>query len=469
MGRPTVLKVDIVTDSKGVGPGIDDADRKLSGFGANVRRHSTAIAGGLLALGAGAVAFGKSSVSAFTEAEQSAARLDDAYKRFPATNDVTRKSFDDLNASLAKKTQYDDDATASGQAVLAQYKLTGTQLQELTPLLQDYAARTGKELPDAANTLGKALLGKGKALADVGIKFKDAGSVQANYTQLMGGLRTQVGGFAEKEGKTAAGQAKILGNQFGEVQETVGSKLVPVLTKLAGGLLTTIDYVQRNSKVIGPLVAVVGALVGVVVAVNTAARAYAATQAALNIIMSANPIGLVVIAIAALVAGVVLAYKHSETFRGAVDKLWALLKRLVGFTPFGAIITHLDQIIDKVKAVGSAIKNSPIGKLAGGIGGLFSAPVLGMVSPVSGGVGGLGPQVGRLATAGLGDVEFGAYGAGFGAGGGFVIVDRRTIDARVFVDGAIDPVGVARQLQQIQHDQAARLGRATAFSTGARP
>lgn len=55
------------------------------------------------------------------------------------------------------------------------------------------------------------------------------------------------------------------------------------------------------------------------VAVSAATRVWAGVQWLLNAAMTANPIGLVVVAIAALVAGIVLAYKRSETFREIVN------------------------------------------------------------------------------------------------------------------------------------------------------
>ncbi|MFV8181858.1 hypothetical protein ACNQQN_24855 [Mycobacteroides chelonae] len=42
--------------------------------------------------------------------------------------------------------------------------------------------------------------------------------------------------------------------------------------------------------------------------------------------MTANPIGLVVTAIAALAAGIIYAYNHSERFRKIVDAAWAAIK-----------------------------------------------------------------------------------------------------------------------------------------------
>lgn len=54
-------------------------------------------------------------------------------------------------------------------------------------------------------------------------------------------------------------------------------------------------------------------------AAAAASKAWAAAQWILNAALSANPIGLVVIAVAALVAAFVIAYKKSETFRNIVQ------------------------------------------------------------------------------------------------------------------------------------------------------
>ncbi len=54
---------------------------------------------------------------------------------------------------------------------------------------------------------------------------------------------------------------------------------------------------------------------------GTASKIYAAGQWALNAAMSANPISLLVIGIAALIAGIIIAYRKSETFRNIVQGL----------------------------------------------------------------------------------------------------------------------------------------------------
>lgn len=286
------------------------------------------------AAGVMALKFGKDSVAAFKEAEQSSAALDLALKKFPKTQDVTRASLDKLNMAMAKKTMYDDDAFASGQAVLAQFSLTGKQIQQLTPLMADYAARTGKDIPTAATDLGKAFNGSTKALKALGINYKATGDKAKDQAAITDLLREKVGGAAEAMGGTAAGKAKILENQYGELQEAAGKKLVPALTKTADVGLRVLDFISRNSAVIGPLVAVVGTLI-------LGIKAWTMAQAALNVVMALNPIGLVVLAIAALATGMVLAYQKSESFRDIVNGAF----RAVG----GVVLSVVEGMLKTVR------------------------------------------------------------------------------------------------------------------------
>ena len=92
-------------------------------------------------------------------------------------------------------------------------------------------------MPTASKILGKAFLGNTKALKDLGIAYKPTGDKAKDMAAIMGLVNDKVGGFAEKQGKTAAGTADILANQFGEVQEQIGSYLVPALTTLGQWLI----------------------------------------------------------------------------------------------------------------------------------------------------------------------------------------------------------------------------------------
>lgn len=280
----------------------------------------------LAAIGVAAVKFGVDSIKAYSEAEEAQQKLADAFQKFPKLADTNIDSLRELNTALMQKTKFDDDAIASSQALLARFNLSGTQIKQLTPLLLDYAAKTGKDLPAAAAALGKGFMGSGRAMKELGINFKDAGSVSKNYTQIMAGLQEKVGGFAEKQGKSAAGQAAILKNQFGELEEKVGGMLVPALLKLVGPLRSVLDFMDRNGKTILIVAGVLGTLIGVVWAINAAVKAYTAVQIALNVAMSLNPIGLIIIAIGALIGIIVLIATKTTWFQTIWKHVWSFLK-----------------------------------------------------------------------------------------------------------------------------------------------
>lgn len=380
---------------EGVGSAASATGDKLDGLGkrASTARDMIGMIGGA-AIAKGVVDFGNASVEAFRDADASQRQLEDAYTRFPALADVNIDKMRELSQAIQDKNGADADDLAAAQANLAQYQLTGAQISELTPLLVDYAAKTGTDLPTASEALGKAMLGSGKALKSVGIDFSDAGSVGANFDQVVSGLRTQVGGFADSEATTLDGKMKILDTKFGDIKESVGEKLVPVLTDLAEKGEEVIDWASRNEGAVTALGVALGVIAGAwavasaasmvsgvaqaaqlaTVAAGWVAHAAAATLAGaeatavwlalsakatasavaqvaahvraaagwaishaammsaavaqgvvtaaqwlMNAAMEANPIGLVVLAIAALAAGLIYAYKHSETFRTIVD------------------------------------------------------------------------------------------------------------------------------------------------------
>lgn len=291
------------------------------------------------------VAFAGASVKAAAEAEQSQLRLTEAFRKFPKIADVSKASLGKLNTALAQKTKFDDDAIASGQASLAQFNLTGKQITSLTPLLLDYAAKTGKDVPSAADTLGKALLGQGRALKEIGIDFKDAGSVGGNFDQIMGGLRKQVGGFAAQEGKTAAGQIAIMRNRFGEIQETIGAQLLPVGTKLLGFLSTAINAfnnlsppMQKAIIIVGGVAAAAGPLILVAAKLVTAIGTIGKAFSALTTLLSANPYILIIVATVALV---ILIVKNWDTIRSFLSATWEAIKSVAAaaWSGFKNIVT----------------------------------------------------------------------------------------------------------------------------------
>ena len=83
------------------------------------------------------------------------------------------------------------------------------------------------------------------------------------------------------------------------------------------------------------------------VATTVATRAAAAGQWLLNAAMTANPIGIVVVALVALVAGIIWAWNNVEGFRTVVVNAWEWIKSAT-VTVFNAVVTFIGNAITSI-------------------------------------------------------------------------------------------------------------------------
>ncbi|MEV6798545.1 hypothetical protein AB0M91_09375 [Micromonospora rifamycinica] len=135
------------------------------------------------------------------------------------------------------------------------------------------------------------------------------------------------------------------------------------------------------------------------VAANVATKAWAAGQWLLNAAMSANPIGLIILAIIALVAGIVLLWQRSETFRAVMTAVWQAIWGAIKFVvdwivntawPFikrsfenwlGLVKSVYGWVVDWLGKIVSYVKSLPA-RIASGARGLFD----GVVAAAKGGI-----------------------------------------------------------------------------------
>ena len=152
----------------------------------------------------------------------------------------------------------------------------------------------------------------------------------------------------------------------------ITQKITEVATTIKDGVVNTVKSVVEWVQKLSPLLAAVGtaiaglALVGLIqnlVAVGAALKTWAmstklvtAAQWLLNAAMSANPIALVVIAIAALVAAFVVLWNKSEAFRNFWIGLWDNVKA-VASTAWEAITGFFSAAWDAIKAVWDVVLN----------------------------------------------------------------------------------------------------------------
>lgn len=110
----------------------------------------------------------------------------------------------------------------------------------------------------------------------------------------------------------------------------VGQWIAMQAAALASSAITVASNIRAAGSFVLQRVAMAAGVIAMV-AVRAATIAFTAVQWLMNAALSANPIGLVVIAVALLIAGIVLLWKNSETFRRIVLAVWAAVKGAVLF------------------------------------------------------------------------------------------------------------------------------------------
>jgi phage-related protein len=181
-----------------------------------------------------------------------------------------------------------------------------------------------------------------KSLEHVG---DSAGDVASGSAQVAGAFG-DIGGSLATMGFISDGTAQTL--------DTMGMAIMGV-TGVAD--LAEVVMAKLKLQTIGATIAAKAKAVGDYAAA-TAAKAFAVAQRVLNAVMAGNPIALVVIAVMALVAAFILAYKKSATFRkivqGAMNGAKNAAKAFVNFfrktvpAAFSAVIKFIGS---KWKAV----------------------------------------------------------------------------------------------------------------------
>jgi hypothetical protein len=174
----------------------------------------------------------------------------------------------------------------------------------------------------------------------------------------LAGAQKLILGEVEKQVKGTAAATATSGEKmavaYGEVQESVGNALLPVLEKLAPILVTIAEFIQKNISWILPLAAVLGVL-----AVAWQIASIAVTLFGVSMWSALWPVLLVIAAIAALIAIGILIVKNWDTIKEAAAAVWAFMQRAWDAI-LGAIQTAWDWIKTNWPTL-LAILTGPIG------------------------------------------------------------------------------------------------------------
>jgi phage-related protein len=176
--------------------------------------------------------------------------------------------------------------------------------------------------------------------------------IVAALTDNLPGL-IQVGlGLAAALGPALADTLRALIPLAVAIAKALGPTLVSAIESVLPLITSLTDWINNNQGLFSDLVVTV-------LAVVAAVKVWTIVQGIFNLVMDANPVMLVILAVAALVVMIVLAYRHSETFRNIVQ-----IAGKVAAASFQWVLTKVQQVFGWMKhnwPLLLAILTGPIG------------------------------------------------------------------------------------------------------------
>ena len=251
MANSRKLIVEVVGDSSKLDRTLKGTETRLQKFG-----RKAGVGGGVLGgvgkagvIGAG-VAVGaavaltglKRVTDAAKEAQIAQANLDQAFEASGISAAKFGKQTDKAIQSMSRMSAFDDEEVSASFASLL--RTTGS-LEKATRdagLAANIARARRISLAAATKIVEKAEIGQTRGLKAVGVELK-AG---VTATEAIEAAQRKFAGSAERYGKTAAGAQEKFAVALENIEERIGAKLLPVLTKLLLKGVEFLDWAEKN-------------------------------------------------------------------------------------------------------------------------------------------------------------------------------------------------------------------------------
>ncbi len=478
MARPAVLKVDIISDFND--KGMRSAETGLQKMGRQANIAATVIGG---ALAAGAI----HATGAASDLAESANAVDKVFGDAVGTIEAFGATAA-ASAGLSQR-EFNTLATTTG-ALLTNMGYSTQAAADATVGLAERAADMASvfntDVGDALEAVNAGLRGETEPLRRFGVNLTDAalksqaltmglydgtGALDANARALaaealiLEQTSALQGDFAATS-DSAANAQRILKADMENLSAELGTVLLPYVETFLGYLSEMVGWAKDNQTTVKALVGVLAGFVAVVVAANVAMKVYRAVMIAvraatlawqaaqwlLNIAMTANPIGLIIVGIAALIAIIAAVIywiaKNTDWFQ----RLWSWVKRVAEAvrqklgTAFDWVREKIAAVVDKIKGLIDWFKR--VANKAG--------DVLDAINPFSGG-GLIGGLFGRSMVAGPASP---ATRAGARTAAATRTTATRTAPIVINFNGTVtDPEGTARELEKVLMRTIIRNGR----------
>ena len=366
------------------------------------------------------VKFSKECFEAYSNQLQQEQKLTEIMRSRIGATDAEIASVRALASEQQKLGVVGDEVALAGAQQLATFARNTDTINTLIPAMENLAVQqhgvnvSSGNMVSIANLMGKALQGQVGALSRVGISFTEAqekvlkyGTEQERAATLAQVITDNVGNMNEVLAQTPEGKIQQVKNTLGDLQETLGSALAPVITDIASAvskffaehepqiqnfsqnvlpqvheatekvfnsIQKALEFVKNHKTLMETIAIIIGSITAAILLYNTyqtiatavttakaaadaagaaSLTAYAAAQAAAML-----PIVAVVGAISAVIAIIVVCIKHWDEIKATVTRVADNIKEKVEEMKTKAVesFNNLKEgIASRVEAIKSSV------------------------------------------------------------------------------------------------------------------
>ena len=191
------------------------------------------------------VEFGRESLRSFAESEAAANKLANTLTATGQSSQAYADSLIENASALQSVTTHSDEAILGVSRMLITFGAARNDVPRLTESVLNLATGLGKDLPEAAQLIGRAVAGEFLGFSRLGIVIDENATKGEKLASVLSQLDGKFGGLARGEVGTFQGRVKSLANAFDDLKEKIGGALAPVANGKIQELSLLLSVVQR--------------------------------------------------------------------------------------------------------------------------------------------------------------------------------------------------------------------------------
>lgn len=238
------LTLSLAADIDALKKGLKQADNEITDYGDRIlgfsKKAALAFAAAGAAAGAYAIKLAVDGVKSAIADEAAQLKLAGALRTATGATNAQIAATEAYITKTSLATGVADDALRPAFQRLSVATGSLTKSQDLLNIAIDISKGTGKELASVTEALSKSFAGQDTQLVRLGIGLTAAQAKTMSHKEQVQLLTDLYGGAAARNAETFEGKMAILSNRLNEAKESIGTALLPILTRLAEYMLTNV-------------------------------------------------------------------------------------------------------------------------------------------------------------------------------------------------------------------------------------